>query len=57
MNSVGRAYGILRGRLTGDREEAKKFLEGLSPQQRRARNRSETRNRSYRKKYKMGSKY
>jgi hypothetical protein len=33
--NVGRAYAILRGRLTGDPESAKKYLEGMSPEKRR----------------------
>jgi len=57
MNSVGQAYAVLTGRMTGDGEEAKKFLEGLSPQELTLRNRNESRKRSYKRKYKMGSKY
>jgi len=57
MNSVGRAYGILSGRMNGDRKKAKEFLESMSPQQRRVRNRTETRarGRAFKKKYKMGA--
>lgn len=57
MNSVGQAWAVLRGRLSGDKKEAKKFLEGLSPNEFKMRNRTETRGRSFRRKFKMGSRY
>ena len=57
MNSVGKAYAVLRGRMTGDQEEAQKFLDNLSPFQRAMRNRIESRRRGpVTKRYKVGSK-
>jgi hypothetical protein len=55
--SVGHAYAVLRGRLTGDQEKASKFLEGLSPGELAVRNRKESRVRNKLKKtgYKLGS--
>ena len=57
MASVGRAYAVLRGRLTGDQEEASKFLEGLSDNERIIRNRKESRVRNKLRKtgYQLGS--
>lgn len=61
MGSVSRSYSILRGRRPGDQQEAANFLDSLSPGSAQARNRSESktnsRPKSYAKKYKMGTKY
>jgi len=59
MGSIGKAYAILSGRLSGDREEASGLLESVPTQEKAARNRSETRMRGRRKmkKYKMGRKF
>ena len=58
MNSVGQAYAVLRGRLSGDQGEATKLLESLSPAERSTRNRLESRMRGRRlgSRYKMGRK-
>jgi len=58
MNSVGQAYAVLRGRLTGDPGDAKKLLDGLPPAERAVRNRLESRMRGRRlgSRYKMGRK-
>ncbi len=58
MPSVGQAFSILRDRRPGDKEEAKNFLESMSPGQLKARNNQETRQRGPgRKRYQMGSRY
>ena len=58
MSSVGHSYAVLRGRRTGDPEQAQQFLMSMPPEEQRARNRSESRLRSVRKrKYKMGRRY
>jgi hypothetical protein len=55
MGSVGKSYAVLRGRLTGDPQEAQSFLNSLSVGQRMMRNRSESRSKTKkRKNYKMG---
>jgi len=56
-SSVGQAYAILRGRLTGDQEEASKFLEGMPDSERRIRNNKESRVRGKIRKtgYQLGS--
>ena len=56
--SVGQAFGVLRGSMTGDPEEAKEFLESKSPFEIAMRNRQESRMRARRKlkNYKMGRK-
>ena len=43
MPSIGYAYAVLKGKATGDKEKAKKFIEGLSLGEKTARNRSESR--------------
>jgi hypothetical protein len=43
VGSVGHAYAILRGRLTGDPQEASDFLSGLSDNERKIRNNKENR--------------
>lgn len=58
MSSVGKAFAVLRGRLTGDKREAKQFLESMSLGEQIERNRTESR---VRKKirsrpYKLGEK-
>ena len=58
MNSVGGAFAILRDRRAGNKEEAKSFLENMSPGQLAARNSQEIRARGPgRKRFKMGRKY
>ena len=42
VGSVGHAYAVLRGRLTGDQEGASKFLEDMSSGERTIRNRKES---------------
>ena len=56
--SVGQAFGVLRGNMTGDPEEAQQFLENKSPFEIAMRNRVEARSRVRRKlkNYKMGRK-
>lgn len=54
MASVGKAYAVLTGRLTGDEKKAKEFLESMSPEERTIRNRTESRRRSRKKKFRMG---
>lgn len=60
VSSVGRAFGILTGRQQGDPDEAKGFLDGKSYGQIKAQARSESktnsRPKSYAKKYRMGMK-
>jgi hypothetical protein len=53
--SVGHAYAILRGRITGDAGKAKSFLESMTPEERTLRNRNESRlRRKAKKDYKPG---
>ena len=54
--NVGRAYAIVRGRMTGNREKAQGFLSGLNPAKRKEMNRQDARARGSRRKkaYKMG---
>lgn len=60
ISSVGQAFGILRGRRMGSPEEAAGLLNNQSPEMIAARARSESktnsRPKSYAKKYKMGMK-
>jgi hypothetical protein len=57
VGSVGHAYAVLRGRLTGDQDEASNFLDSLSDSERTLRNRKEGRVRKKLRKtgYKLGS--
>ena len=43
MGSVGRAYAILRGRMTGDEEGAEGYLKSMSPEKRREANKASSR--------------
>ncbi len=57
MNSVGQAYGILRGRRHGNREEAAGFLDSMPSAERKERNRQESQARGRprpKKAYKLG---
>ena len=59
VNSVGRAFGILKGYQSGDTDEAEGFLKDKSPGQIRAQARSESKTNSrpkFYKKYRMGVK-
>lgn len=51
-SSVGHAFAILKGRATGDREDASRYLNEMSPTQLIMRNRSESRIRARIKKRK-----
>ena len=57
MNSVGQAFAILKGRRQGDQNEAKGFLDSLSPAELKERNRQESKARGSarpKKAYKLG---
>lgn len=56
MSSVGYAHAVLKGRLSGDIQKARKFLGGLGLSEERTRNRIESRARGKLKKraYKLG---
>lgn len=58
VNSVGRAYGILRNRQTGDKREAAQFLQSKPKKALAQQNRSEGRNKhqSMGLRYKLGRK-
>ena len=42
MSSVGRAYAILKGKMTGNKEEAYNFLQEISPGRKIVQNRMES---------------
>lgn len=48
MNSVGKAYAVLKGRMNGDPREAANFLNSMSSFVKRSRNRTEGRMRGRR---------
>lgn len=53
MASVSRAYGILAGRMTGDRKKAKEYLDTLSPYKYAMKNRAESSMRARMKKKRL----
>ena len=57
MRSVGHAFGILRGYVPGNPEEAQAFLDSLHPAELRERNKqeSQTRNSLRKRAIKVGS--
>lgn len=58
MSSVGHSYAVLKGFRSGDPQKALDFLNSMPVEEERARNRSESRLRSVRKKkYRMGQRY
>jgi hypothetical protein len=55
--NVGRAYALVRGRMTGNREKAQGFLSSLHPAKRKEMNRQDARARGSarrKKPYKLG---
>ncbi len=54
MGSVGQAYAVLRGRRSGNAEEASGLLNSMSPAKRKERNKQESQARGKRKPYRLG---
>jgi hypothetical protein len=55
--NVGRAYSIVRNRITGNNEKAQGFLDGINPAKRKEMNRQDSQARGSRRKkkaYKLG---